>query len=113
MDGLNPKNRGAGVRDPAGCAGSESAAPKIPLRVEAASWRGKPIYFQLISPWTKPTRMQEAETGAGALAGEILSDTVLCVLVLAAAWMARRNTRLQRNVRLRWHAEGLFGPGRR
>ncbi|MGC1417879.1 MAG: serine/threonine-protein kinase [Candidatus Acidiferrum sp.] len=30
--------------------------PEIPLRIEAASYRGKPIYFDLIYPWTTPER---------------------------------------------------------
>jgi len=32
-----------------------------PLRVEAASYRGKPVYFSLISEWTKPSRMVGSE----------------------------------------------------
>lgn len=30
----------------------------LPLRIEAASWRGKPVNFQMIAPWSKPSRMQ-------------------------------------------------------
>jgi hypothetical protein len=37
-------------------AGSVPGHPDIPLRVEAASYRGKPIYFDLIYPWTTPDR---------------------------------------------------------
>ena len=29
-----------------------------PLRVEAAAWRGRPVFFRLIGNWTKPERMQ-------------------------------------------------------
>jgi hypothetical protein len=29
----------------------------FPLRVEAAGWRGKPVYFKLIGDWTTPARM--------------------------------------------------------
>jgi serine/threonine-protein kinase len=77
--------------------GSYPAAPKIPLRVEGASWRGRPVYFKLISPWTRPGRMQEAQTGAGARAREIFSLVLILILVLGAAQMARRNTRLNRS----------------
>ena len=77
--------------------GAYPTAPKIPLRVEAASWRGKPVFFKLIPPWTRPGRMQETETGAGKRARQFLSLTVVCILVLAAAFMARRNTRLKRS----------------
>jgi predicted Ser/Thr protein kinase len=35
-----------------------------PLRVEAASWHGKPVFFSLIGDWTKPDRMKsEPSTG--------------------------------------------------
>jgi hypothetical protein len=37
-------------------AGSVPGHPDIPLRVEAASYRGKPIYFDLIYPWTTADR---------------------------------------------------------
>jgi serine/threonine-protein kinase len=97
----------AGFDARAAWTGVYPSAPKISLRVEAASWRGKPVYFSLVSPWTKPTRMQETEAGAGERARQILSTTVLCIMVLAAAWMARRNTRLKRSdtcgaMRLTW-----------
>jgi len=87
----------AGFDARAAWTGAYPNAPKIPLRVEAASWRGKPVFFKLISPWTRPGRMQEAEASAEARARETLVDTVVCILVLAAAWMARRNTRLKRS----------------
>ena len=35
-----------------------------PLRVEAAAWHGKPVFFSLIGDWTKPDRMKsEPSTG--------------------------------------------------
>jgi predicted Ser/Thr protein kinase len=30
--------------------------PELPLRVEAASYRGKPVWFEVIFPWQKPDR---------------------------------------------------------
>jgi hypothetical protein len=36
--------------------GSFSGYENIPVRIEAASYRGKPIYFDLIYPWTEPDR---------------------------------------------------------
>jgi serine/threonine-protein kinase len=73
------------------------AAPKIALRLEAASWRGKPVSFQMISPWTRPTRMVEAQRSTGSRIGEILSITILCIVLVGAALLARRNTRLKRS----------------
>jgi len=37
-------------------AGSVPGHPDIPLRIEAAAYRGKPIYFDLIYPWVIPDR---------------------------------------------------------
>jgi len=72
-------------------------APKIPLRVEAASWRGKPVYFHMIGAWTRPWRMREYERGAGARTGNIIALSILCIIVVVAALIARRNTRLNRS----------------
>ena len=87
----------AGFDARAAWTGAYPGSPKIPLRVEAASWRGKPVYFQLVSPWTKPARMQETELTAGVHADRIFSATLLCTLLVTAAWMARRNTQLKRS----------------
>src|SRR4029077_8483835 len=32
-----------------------------PLHIEAAARRGKPVYFALTGPWTKPARMKQAD----------------------------------------------------
>jgi serine/threonine-protein kinase len=32
---------------------------QIQIRVEAASYHGKPIYFEMVAPWSRPARMQE------------------------------------------------------
>ncbi len=61
-----------------------------PLRVEAASWGGKPIFFRLIGDWTKPDRMPSAE-GPRSKAPEILLVVFLLGLFAGAMWLARRN----------------------
>jgi serine/threonine-protein kinase len=77
--------------------GAYPGAPKVPLRVEAASWRGKPVYFHMIGAWTRPWRMREFETSAGARASSIIAMTLLCLIVVVAALLARRNTKLNRS----------------
>lgn len=61
-----------------------------PLRVEAASWRGKPVFFEMIGPWSRPTRMRlPAQTSADKIAQSI--GLILIVLILTgAAVLARR-----------------------
>jgi hypothetical protein len=70
--------------------GSYVSAPEIPMRVEAASWRGKPVFFRVIGPWSKPERMQQS---AGFPATELVF--LLAVLVLSAV-LAWRNFRAHR-----------------
>jgi serine/threonine-protein kinase len=62
-----------------------------PLRVEAAAWHGKPVFFLLIGPWKQPTRMQHIDTNSGAHAGQVIELTILILLLASAAWIARRN----------------------
>jgi hypothetical protein len=52
----------------------------LPVRIEAASYRGRPIYFDLVYPWTKPDR---STPYAPALPEKIWVVT-LCVLFSAA-----------------------------
>ena len=51
-----------------------------PLRVEAAAFQGKPVFFSLIGDWTKPERMKSTEKKSVGAAGQTrLSDCrVLC-----------------------------------
>jgi len=50
-----------------------------PLRIEAAAWRGRPVFFRVIGPWTKPERMQPASVNESWLA------LVVIYIVFAAA----------------------------
>jgi hypothetical protein len=72
--------------------GSYADAPEVPLRIEAASWRGRPVNFQVIGPWSKPERMQPGQPPSGT--GPFLA-LFICLLLLAA-FLAWRNVRLQR-----------------
>ena len=62
-------------------AGSYAQAPELPLRVETASWRGKPVFFRVIGPWSRPERMQPVQSaGAG-------GTVFLAVLVIVDHWL--------------------------
>jgi hypothetical protein len=51
-----------------------------PIRVEAAAWRGKPVSFQVLGPWSKPAGAQRRpETTA-----EKVTKAFLLLLVIAA-----------------------------
>jgi hypothetical protein len=64
---------------------------KRPLRIEAAAWRGKPVYFALIGPWTRPARMQPFQRSAGQQAANIAVIVLLILVLASAVSVARRN----------------------
>jgi serine/threonine-protein kinase len=63
----------------------------MPLRVEAAGFHGKPVYFALIGPWTRPYRPQPDPRTAGERAASVAGMVVVIITLLAAALLARRN----------------------
>jgi serine/threonine protein kinase len=94
--------------------------PELPLRVEAASYRGKPVYFDLVSQWTKPDRMQEAQRTTGQMIQSTMLITLLFLIALLGIVLARSNVRSGRGDRrgaarlalvafsLMWMASFLF-----
>ncbi len=66
--------------------GSYASAPEIAMRIEAASWRGKPVFFRLLGPWSKPERMEQS---AGV-------PTFVLVVLALGAFLAWRNFRAKR-----------------
>jgi serine/threonine protein kinase len=70
-----------------------------PLRVEAAAYRGKPVFFSLIGAWTKPDRMKSPETSFGKKVTQAISILLLLSLFFGAITLARRNYRQGRGDR--------------
>ena len=70
-----------------------------PLRVEAASWLGKPVFFRLIGDWTKPDRMKSPEDPLVKRLSGIVYTSVLLAGLLGAAFLARWNYRQGRSDR--------------
>lgn len=79
----------AGFDARAAWTGSYANAPELPLRVEAASWRGKPVFFRVAGLWSKPERMQPAQPPVGAL----VANSVIFALFGLAAFVAWSNFR--------------------
>ncbi len=79
--------------------GSLPERPGIPMRIEAAAYRGKPVYFDLIGPWTRPGRMQAYKLTAGERATQVSVIVFLLSLLVGGAMLARRNLRLGRGDR--------------
>jgi serine/threonine-protein kinase len=71
-----------------------------PLRVEAAAFQSKPVFFSLIGSWTKPERVKSTEKkSVGQQASKIIGLLLLCSLLLGSASLARRNYRQGRGDR--------------
>jgi hypothetical protein len=63
-----------------------------PLHIEAAALRGKPVFFSLTGPWTRPERMRpDPPTTPGRRAGNMLLLGIVLSVVAGAALLARRN----------------------
>ena len=79
--------------------GTLAERPDIPMRIEAASYRGKPVYFELIGPWTRPERMQPYQPAADERVGLPIFTIMLLSMLVVGAMLARRNVRLGRGDR--------------
>jgi hypothetical protein len=64
--------------------------------VEAASWRGRPIFFQVVWPWTRPTRMQEEPVSLSARVIGAVNVGFFLILLVAALVVSRKNVRAGR-----------------
>lgn len=70
--------------------------PDIPLRIEAAAFRGKPVYFQLLAPWNQPQRMQAIQPRN---VGSWITLSLILAVLLGAVILARHNFRQGRGDR--------------
>jgi serine/threonine protein kinase len=75
------------------------------LRVEAAAWHGKPVFFAMLGDWNKPWRMVAAKSADEKKnrASQAISILLLTVILAGGALLARRNFRHGRGDR-----EGAF-----
>jgi hypothetical protein len=70
------------------------------LRVEAGAYRGKPTYFQLVAPWTRPSRMAATIAERSRVSWLSALGTIAVFLMLVAAGLiARHNLRKGRGDR--------------
>ena len=69
------------------------------MRIEAAAYRGKPVYFELIGPWTRPERMQPYQRTGGERAVIAIITVLSLSVLIVSAMLARRNLRLGRGDR--------------
>ncbi len=69
------------------------------LNVVAASWRGRIVSFEIVAPWSDPSRDAPQPVALRAKIGSALLLAMVLVVGAVAAWFARRNVRLGRGDR--------------
>ncbi len=69
------------------------------MRIEAAAFRGKPVYFELIGPWTHAESMQPRQPATRERASLVLGIVLFFSMLVGGAMLARRNLRLGRGDR--------------
>ena len=79
--------------------GAYPERPDLPIRLEAGAHRGRPVFFRVVAPWSRPEREQPFPQSAQ----ERLGLVFLCFLALAvmgfAGFLARRHLRQGRGDR--------------
>jgi len=65
--------------------------PDIPVRVEAAAYRGRAVSFILAGPWTVPTRMQAFQRPLSDRIAYAILVTLAIVILTGAILLARHN----------------------
>ncbi|MCP3960914.1 MAG: serine/threonine protein kinase [bacterium] len=73
------------------------AEPEV--RVEACSFRGRVVYFDLLFPWSEPWRQQQTERTATQRIQGMVGGLIGFAFVVGAVLLARRNLKLGRGDR--------------
>jgi len=71
--------------------GAPTNDPSVGVRVEATSYRGRPVAFQVVWPWTRPVRMETPPPSARSRTISFLGTVLVIVLLLGAIALARHN----------------------
>lgn len=73
--------------------GAYPERPDLPIRVEAAGYRGRPVFFRIIAPWTRAERMEAFRFSRGQRTAITVWTLVTLGLVAASILLARRHLR--------------------
>lgn len=71
--------------------------PEIPIRIEAAAYKNRPVYFAIIFPWDRPLREEEQRSTGGERLATILLFIIFLGVLIGAALLGRRNLQLGRS----------------
>jgi serine/threonine-protein kinase len=73
--------------------------PDLPIRIEAAAYRGRPVWFRVVQPWTRPDRMEPYQASTAQRVTQYVGLGLLVLLVGVGTVLARRNLVLGRGDR--------------
>lgn len=76
--------------------GTAAEASDIPLRIEAAAFQGKPVYFQIAGPWLKPPTPVQA-SGDAKPPGEVVYIILQLIVMIGSLPFARYNFKMGRS----------------
>jgi hypothetical protein len=79
--------------------GADPAQPDHKIHVEAASFRGKLIYFETIYPWDQPLRQEQTPESGGDRVLVFILIAIVLIALIGSLVLARRNLRLGRGDR--------------
>ena len=69
------------------------------LRIEAAAFRGKPVWFTVIPVWREPLEVRLASTSLATRIGDWMFQGIIAAVIIGGGLLARRNIRLGRSDR--------------
>ena len=79
--------------------GTYAERPDFSLRVEAAAWRGRPVFFQITGPWNDPDGTESSPVPRREGTTRVLWYTLVVFVVVGASFLARHNIRSGRGDR--------------
>jgi hypothetical protein len=65
--------------------------PELKIRVEAASFHGRPVLFEIFWPWTKPRRAPSTAGLSSQQLSNLAEETLFVIFGIAACFFARYN----------------------
>jgi hypothetical protein len=76
--------------------GPYTGRPDLPIRVEAASFHGRPVYFQILWPWSRSARLTPQAPTTSQTIGNVARYALGGIVLIAAIWVALYNWRAGR-----------------
>jgi hypothetical protein len=58
----------------------------MPVRIEASSYRERPVAFEIVGPWTRPQRMAPYEFQRGEQVALLILVATLLSLIVVLNW---------------------------